>query len=557
MNNMNTFSTSNYISTLSTSISTFILNRYNINMMYFPVIQEGLLRFFKMFDNFSNFDYTKFNIFKINSIYSSTNFIYNIINYNILFVIIFVVIFIILYIKYFKTNNDTIIYEFTTYTTFDLNILYSYIDSFPQHFPNLKKYTNGNLKDLVNQQMNINKQSSTYEKYIPIEKSNIQIEIENVCSGYIYFDNYQEEKSETIEKEGSKKTVTHNIIIPYCILKFKKILLQDFTPKKFINYLNDAINNHLTEKSKIKLFQRILFDYSLDCETFLCTNTIIYYGYKKSLEEKKSEYIDSLFHEKKEELWNNLYKINYEPEFFTKLGQIPRMGLILHGPPGTGKSSFAYRMAMALDRHLYIINLKIIKTKKTLFDIFNAPFIGHTCRRPKEVIIVFDEFDFGIKYLYNKEKQRQKQINELENILISNSNDENNISLKEIDDKRKNMEDELCLHDLLDIFQGIVPTEGLICIATTNDIETIKELCPPLVRPGRLTPYHFGYPSLKIINEISNYYFNENLNLLDYSYDIIVEKPTSQIIEIALSCKMDDKLGLEHFKSEIIRLIHE
>ena len=550
MNTMNIFSTSNYISTLSTSISTFILNRYNINMMYFPVIQEGLLRFFKMFDNFSNFDYTKYNIFKI-------NFIYNIINYNILFVILFVVIFIILYIKYFKTNKDTIIYKFTTYTSKDLNVLYSYINDYPQYFPNLKDYTNGNLKNLVNQQMNINKQSSNISNnnYIPIEKSNIQIEIENVCSGYIYFDNYQEEKSETIEKEGSKKTVTHNIIIPYCILKFKKILLQDFTPKKFINYLNDAINNHLTEKSKIKLFQRILFDYSLDCETFLCTNTIIYYGYKKSLEEKKSEYIDSLFHEKKEELWNNLYKINYEPEFFTKLGQIPRMGLILHGPPGTGKSSFAYRMAMALDRNLLIINLKIIKKKHHLFNLFNRPYIGSDYRNPKEVIIVFDEFDFGIKYLYNKEKQRQKQINELENILTSN--DENNISLKEIDEKRKSMENELCLHDLLDIFQGIVPTEGSICIATTNDIETIKELCPPLVRPGRLTPYHFGYPSLKIINEISNYYFNENLNLLDYSYDIIVQKPTSQIIEIALSCKMDDKLGLNHFKSEIIRLIHE
>ena len=53
-------------------------------------------------------------------------------------------------------------------------------------------------------------------------------------------------------------------------------------------------------------------------------------------------------------------------------------------------------------------------------------------------------------------------------------------------------EGEFQLEDLLEILQGPVPREGQIIIATTNKFDEIKNECPALFRPGRLTPIEFG-----------------------------------------------------------------
>jgi hypothetical protein len=116
------------------------------------------------------------------------------------------------------------------------------------------------------------------------------------------------------------------------------------------------------------------------------------------------------------------------------------------------------------------------------------------------------------------------------------------------------MTNELSLTDLLDIFQGAVPIDGLICVATTNDLETIKKLSPALVRHGRLTPIYFGYPNYKTLQDISMHYFNKFMEF-DIDDNTILEYPTSKIIDIALQCKINESEGFELFKNKIDEIL--
>jgi hypothetical protein len=210
------------------------------------------------------------------------------------------------------------------------------------------------------------------------------------------------------------------------------------------------------------------------------------------------------------------------------------------------------------------LNLKSIKNKKELFKIFECPRSNTgVSYRPDKVIFVFDEFDHGIKFLYNRQVDRNRELKKLEMMTdmtygLEVNPQEINEDKKDFNEKRYDMmmNDELCLNDLLDIFQGAVPINGVICIATTNDLESIKKLSPALVRPSRLTPIYFGYPSIDILNQISNHYFNRNLEL-DIMKNTILNYPTSLIIDIALKCKINPRFGFDKFQDEVLLLLNK
>jgi hypothetical protein len=311
---------------------------------------------------------------------------------------------------------------------------------------------------------------------------------------------------------------------------------------------------------------------------------MIYDGKKESIAVLKTKFIDTFFHPAKDQLWNTILNIDQFPEKFYALGQCPRIGLLLYGPPGSGKSSFAYRIARALNRHIISIDIKTL-SKTELYSLIKRPRINGLQYEPNKIIYVFDEIDIALKYLYinshDKQLINKKNINLLNdnvNKLLKNSQSVNS-SFKDDDlkdltnsiiddtntdsnyiDETQSMSlynnhnasvnenhDKICLDDLLEVFQGPVPIDGSIFVATTNKYDEIKNFCPQLFRSGRLTPIYFGYPDLEMLNMISQYYFKKNIICDNY-------KPvqTSHIMELIIESMFDPSKGFAYFNKQIV-----
>lgn len=242
--------------------------------------------------------------------------------------------------------------------------------------------------------------------------------------------------------------------------------------------------------------------------------------------------------------------------------------LILHGAPGTGKSSFIYRIATIMKKSIISVDLSLyLDKKKELYALFH----GQEFRLPEgndiynvanNTIIILEEFDNTIKKLvdleqiyklkqdlieldFEKKKKsmieddgsdvireggHQSKKEKLSVAKITHEIDQilhtNNLSIKS---------DILRISDLLELFQGPIPVKDRLIIATTNHYERIKNTLPALFRAGRLTPLEFKYMTWPLMNELSEYYFGTPMTIDEF----VITIPTSQIVELALKCKHD------------------
>ena len=70
------------------------------------------------------------------------------------------------------------------------------------------------------------------------------------------------------------------------------------------------------------------------------------------------------------EIIKRIYSFVNNKNWYYEKGIPYTLGIGLHGPPGTGKTSFIKALAKTLDRHVVVIPFKLIKTKKQLDKFF-------------------------------------------------------------------------------------------------------------------------------------------------------------------------------------------
>ncbi|KAF8505056.1 P-loop containing nucleoside triphosphate hydrolase protein [Gautieria morchelliformis] len=142
--------------------------------------------------------------------------------------------------------------------------------------------------------------------------------------------------------------------------------------------------------------------------------------------------------------------------WYTKAGIPHRRGYLLHGPPGTGKTSTIYTVAGELGLELFVLSL----SSKSMDDTRLARAVSFL---PTRAILVLEDIDcaFPSRSDWDGDEFRAKPWH------LPN----------------KPRTSQVTMSGILNMLDGIGSEEGKIFFATTNHIDRLD---PALIRPGRI-----------------------------------------------------------------------
>lgn len=172
----------------------------------------------------------------------------------------------------------------------------------------------------------------------------------------------------------------------------------------------------------------------------------------------------------KESIVSHLDDFKKSEHWYDEMGIVHKTGIILHGPPGTGKSSLI--KAIASERYLdvYTINLTTM-TDKNLLEAFTSV--------PDECLILIEDID-GVSASLDRSKKSEEKESNVPKVTVSG---------------------------LLNALDGVCSGKHIV-VATTNHLD---KLDPALVRPGRFDlTAELSYLDRDMFNRMLNRFFPEN-----------------------------------------------
>jgi hypothetical protein len=197
----------------------------------------------------------------------------------------------------------------------------------------------------------------------------------------------------------------------------------------------------------------------------------------------------------------NLFTQN--EEWYSKKGIPHSFGLLLHGPPGTGKTSLIKAISKDTNRHIINFKLQEKTTQKQLFNLFHNTniYIKNTNNVVEKLIIPLNQrililedvdclTDVVLDRKYIEERRKQDENTRISTLTTQQIEAEenrkkyeariNNISGKV---SKSSKDNEVNLSFLLNLLDGVLETPGRIIILTSNFPEKLDSA---LIRPGRI-----------------------------------------------------------------------
>ncbi len=293
---------------------------------------------------------------------------------------------------------------------------------------------------------------------------------------------------------------------------------------------NDKIKNFIKESR-----QNYILKIKLDEED----TTKYYYIYDVKKEDKNRE--NKIFFKRYNLIFSKTFDCLFFPEkdnlieclnnFINKTGfyKIPtyphKLGLLLSGPPGTGKTSLIKAIANYTNRNIISIQLDKINTNQELMDLFFNNKISvsglDNCisLKTKDVIYILEDIDCTTDIVLDRNNkdykiiEKEEEGNTLNDLieLISDKdhnkiNKDHNKINKDHNKIKDNNKDKLNLSGILNVFDGILESQNRLMIITTNHVEKIDKA---LIRSGRIDKkIHMGFLDFQNMIKLIKYYYN-------------------------------------------------